>query len=139
MAITMYGIKNCHTMKKAFDKLNELGKTYEFFDYKNEQLTLDEFGKFVTIFGDKVINKQGMTYRKLDDDAKAILNSDDIEAMYEIVKTNQSMIKRPIILGGMKSVIGFDDAEYEQIFGQLQNGELIHLRDLTKNQCHAFW
>lgn len=117
MTITIYGIKNCNTMKKAFDKLNELGKTYEFFDYKNEQLTLDEFGKFVAIFGDKVINKQGMTYRKLDDDAKAILNGDDVSAMYEIVKTNQSMIKRPIILGGMKSVIGFDDAEYEQIFG----------------------
>ena len=48
---------------------------------------------------------------------KAILNGDDVSAMYEIVKTNQSMIKRPIILGGMKSVIGFDDAEYEQIFG----------------------
>ena len=81
MTITIYGIKNCNTMKKAFDKLNELGKTYEFFDYKNEQLTLDKFGKFVAIFGDKVINKQGMTYRKLDDDAKAILNGDDVSAM----------------------------------------------------------
>ncbi|WP_114801184.1 ArsC/Spx/MgsR family protein [Moraxella canis] len=117
MTITVYGIKNCNTMKKAFDKLNALGKAYEFFDYKKQLLTLDEFGEFVTLFGDKVINKQGLTYRKLDDDAKAVLGSGDVSAMYEIVKTNQSMIKRPIILGGAKPVIGFDDVEYEQVFG----------------------
>lgn len=125
MTITVYGIKNCNTMKKAFDKLNELGVNYDFFDYKKQVLSVDEFGKFVRIFGDKVINKQGTTYRKLDDDTKAVLggvtDSNQLQAVYEIVKNQQSMLKRPIIIGEHQgeqvAVIGFDDGEYQAVFG----------------------
>lgn len=125
MTITVYGIKNCNTMKKAFDKLNELGVSYDFFDYKKQVLSGDEFGEFVRIFGDKVINKQGTTYRKLDDDTKAVLggvaDSSQLQAVYEIVKNQQSMLKRPIIIGEHQgeqvAVIGFDDGEYQAVFG----------------------
>ncbi len=125
MTITVYGIKNCNTMKKAFDKLNELGVNYDFFDYKKQVLSVDEFGEFVRIFGDKVINKQGTTYRKLDDDTKAVLggvtDSNQLQAVYEIVKNQQSMLKRPIIIGEHQgeqvAVIGFDDGEYQAVFG----------------------
>lgn len=125
MTITVYGIKNCNTMKKAFDKLNELGVNYDFFDYKKQVLSGDEFGEFVRIFGDKVINKQGTTYRKLDDDTKAVLggvtDSNQLQAVYEIVKNQQSMLKRPIIIGEYQgeqvAVIGFDDGEYQAVFG----------------------
>ena len=125
MTITVYGIKNCNTMKKAFDKLNELGVNYDFFDYKKQVLSGDEFGEFVRIFGDKVINKQGTTYRKLDDDTKAVLggvtDGSQLQAGYEIVKNQQSMLKRPIIIGEYQgeqvAVIGFDDGEYQAVFG----------------------
>ena len=125
MTITVYGIKNCNTMKKAFDKLNELGVNYDFFDYKKQVLSVDEFGEFVRIFGDKVINKQGTTYRKLDDDTKAVLggvtDSNQLQAVYEIVKNQQSMLKRPIIIGEYQgeqvAVIGFDEGEYQAVFG----------------------
>lgn len=125
MTITVYGIKNCNTMKKAFDKLNELGVNYDFFDYKKQVLSVDEFGEFVRIFGDKVINKQGTTYRKLDDDTKAVLggvtDGSQLQAVYEIVKNQQSMLKRPIIIGEYQgeqvAVIGFDDGEYQAVFG----------------------
>lgn len=125
MTITVYGIKNCNTMKKAFDKLNELGVNYDFFDYKKQVLSGDEFGEFVRIFGDKVINKQGTTYRKLDDNTKAVLggvtDSNQLQAGYEIVKNQQSMLKRPIIIGEHQgeqvAVIGFDDGEYQAVFG----------------------
>ena len=125
MTITVYGIKNCNTMKKAFDKLNELGVNYDFFDYKKQVLSGDEFGEFVRIFGDKVINKQGTTYRKLDDNTKAVLggvtDSNQLQAVYEIVKNQQSMLKRPIIIGEHQgeqvAVIGFDDGEYQAVFG----------------------
>lgn len=125
MTITAYGIKNCNTMKKAFDKLNELGVNYDFFDYKKQVLSMDEFGEFVRLFGDKVINKQGTTYRKLDDDTKAVLggvtDSSQLQVVYEIVKNQQSMLKRPIIIGEHQgeqvAVIGFDDAEYQAVFG----------------------
>ena len=125
MTITVYGIKNCNTMKKAFDKLNELGVNYDFFDYKKQVLSGDAFGEFVRIFGDKVINKQGTTYRKLDDDTKAVLggvtDGSQLQAVYEIVKNQQSMLKRPIIIGEHQgeqvAVIGFDDGEYQAVFG----------------------
>lgn len=112
-------------MKKAFDKLNELGVNYDFFDYKKQVLSVDEFGEFVRIFGDKVINKQGTTYRKLDDNTKAVLggvtDSNQLQAVYEIVKNQQSMLKRPIIIGEHQgeqvAVIGFDDGEYQAVFG----------------------
>lgn len=125
MTITVYGIKNCNSMKKAFDKLNELGVNYDFFDYKKQVLSVDEFGEFVRIFGDKVINKQGTTYRKLDDDTKAVLggvtDGSQLQAVYEIVKNQQSMLKRPIIIGEHQgeqvAVIGFDDGEYQAVFG----------------------
>ena len=123
MTITVYGIKNCNTMKKAFDKLTELGVGYDFFDYKKQVLSVDDFSNFVSLFGEKVINKQGTTYRKLDDDTKAVLAGvadSGHQAVYEIIKNNQSMLKRPIIIGDYQgktvAVIGFDEGEYQAVF-----------------------
>ncbi|MGK8252418.1 putative reductase [Moraxella lacunata] len=114
---TIYGIKNCNTMKKAFDFLNQNGITYEFFDYKKSVLSQDDFAKFVATFGEKVINKQGTTYRKLDDTAKTVLTGGDISAMYEIVKDNLSVLKRPIVVGDDVALIGFDEHEWGGVFG----------------------
>lgn len=110
--LIIYGIKNCNTMKKSFDFLNQKGIDYEFFDYKKSTLPQADFEKFVATFGDKVINKQGTTYRKFDDDVKAILASDDLSAVYEIVKDNQSVLKRPIVMGDGVALIGFDESEW---------------------------
>lgn len=112
--LTIYGIKNCNTMKKAVDFLNSKGVAYEFFDYKKSTLSQADFEKFVATFGDKVINRQGTTYRKFDDETKAVLTSGDTTAIYEIVKANQSVLKRPIVMGELNgqtvTLIGFDDA-----------------------------
>ncbi|UXZ05328.1 ArsC/Spx/MgsR family protein [Moraxella nasicaprae] len=120
MTITVYGIKNCNTMKKAFDFLGERGIAYEFFDYKKSVLSQADFERFVGLFGDKVINKQGTTYRKFDDETKAMLASDDLSAVYQIVKSNQSVLKRPIITGEHHNeaiaLIGFDENLYQEVF-----------------------
>ncbi|MDI4498093.1 arsenate reductase family protein [Moraxella nonliquefaciens] len=114
---TIYGINNCNTMKKAFDFFNQNGITYEFFDYKKSVLSQDDFANFVATFGEKVINKQGTTYRKFDDETKAILASDDLPAMYEMVKNNLSVLKRPIVMGDDVALIGFDEHEWGGVFG----------------------
>ncbi|MDO4894133.1 Spx/MgsR family RNA polymerase-binding regulatory protein [Moraxella sp.] len=118
MTITVYGIKNCNTMKKAFDFLGEHKISYEFFDYKKSVLSQADFERFVELFGDKVINKQGTTYRKFDDETKAMLASDDLSVVYQIVKSNQSVLKRPIITGehhnGAVALIGFDESLYQE-------------------------
>lgn len=111
--LTIYGIKNCNTMKKAFDFLDEKGVAYQFFDYKKSVLSQAQFAQFVALFGDKVINKQGMTYRKFDDGTKAVLSGGDVSAIYEIIKDNQSVLKRPIVLGAHEgkevALIGFGE------------------------------
>lgn len=115
--LIIYGINNCNTMKKAFDFLNQNGITYEFFDYKKSVLSQDDFEKFITIFGKQVINKQSATYRKFDDETKEILASDDLPAMYEMVKNNLSVLKRPIVMGDDVALIGFDENKWHKMFG----------------------
>ena len=113
----IYGINNCNTMKKAFGFLKGHNITHEFFDYKKSVLSQDDFANFVATFGEKVINKQGTTYRKFDDETKAILASDDLPAMYEMVKNNLSVLKRPIVMGDDVALIGFDEHEWGGVFG----------------------
>lgn len=119
--IEVYGIKNCNTMKKAFDFLNDKGVDYEFFDYKKQVLSQETFVEFVGYFGlDKLINKQGTTYRKLSDDDKVVIGSGELVAIYELVRNNQSLLKRPVVVGQFAGelvrLLGFNLSEYEQIF-----------------------
>lgn len=101
-------------MKKAFEHLTQQGVAYEFFDYKKQTLSFEDFKRFVAIFGvDKVINKQGTTYRNFDEQTRAVLAGDDMTKIYDIIKNHQSVIKRPIVLGTHKeqaiAVVGVGD------------------------------
>ena len=71
MTITIYGIKLCSTMKKAFTKLNDLDVSYDFHDYKKQGIDKGTVQRWVHELGiDKVLNKRGTTWRKLDDSQK---------------------------------------------------------------------
>lgn len=128
--LTVYGIKNCNTMKKCFDYLNQANLTYHFVDYKKQDIDFDTFFYWVGVFGlDNVINKQGTTYKKLDDNQKTIitqaiakqssLDKNELMAIYAIVIEHLSMIKRPIITGTYQqktiALIGFDTQAYQQV------------------------
>ncbi|RIW17363.1 Spx/MgsR family RNA polymerase-binding regulatory protein [Algoriphagus lacus] len=96
MAIKVYGIKNCDTMKKAFTFLEGKGVTYDFIDYKKQKPTqelLEGFLAKTTL--ESLVNKQGTTYRKMDDSQKAALEKK--ETALPLLIENSSMIKRPII------------------------------------------
>lgn len=124
--ITIYGIKNCNSMKKAFDFLTTHQIPYQFFDYKKVTLSKHEFDELLAIFGlDKVINKKGTTYKKLDEEAKnSLINHQSLVdanlAIYDIVKENQSILKRPMIIGEYNDkeiqLIGFDEPLYAKTF-----------------------
>ena len=112
MTITIYGIKSCSTMKKAFTKLDELGVDYNFHDYKKQGIDNNSLQRWVDELGiDKVLNKRGTTWRKLTDEQKQAA---------EVSVENTSMIKRPIIEGKIadKSVLlcGFDENTFNTIF-----------------------
>ncbi|PNK61329.1 Spx/MgsR family RNA polymerase-binding regulatory protein [Psychrobacter sp. FDAARGOS_221] len=121
MTITVYGIKACSTMKKAFTKLDEMGVAYDFHDYKKQGIDKDSVQRWVDALGiAKVLNKRGTTWRNLTDEQKAAADA-SVDTAIDLLVENTSMIKRPMIEGEIngKSVClcGFDDAEYEAVFG----------------------
>lgn len=96
MSIKVYGIKNCDTMKKAFSFLDEKGFSYEFIDYKKQKPSQELLESFLAKTSlETLVNKQGTTYRKMDDSQKAALEKK--ETALPILIENSSMIKRPVI------------------------------------------
>ncbi|HCT73628.1 MULTISPECIES: arsenate reductase [Psychrobacter] len=123
MTITIYGIKSCSTMKKAFTKLDELGVSYDFHDYKKQGIDKETVQRWVNELGiDKVLNKRGTTWRKLDDSQKQAADA-SLDNAIDLLVENTSMIKRPIVEGERADknqlilLCGFDEAEFERVFG----------------------
>ena len=123
MTITIYGIKSCSTMKKAFTKLDELSVSYEFHDYKKQGVDKEAVQRWVNALGiDKVLNKRGTTWRKLTDEQKSEADA-SVDAAIELLVENTSMIKRPIVEGQIDDknqgqpilLCGFDEAEFEAV------------------------
>lgn len=115
MSITIYGIKNCSTMKKAFDKLTALGLEYEFFDYKKQAIDKPTLANWVETVGiDKIMNTKGTTYRKLSDAQKTQIKQ-DVDAALAMMIAQPSMIKRPIVVSDNELIIGFDEIAFEKL------------------------
>ncbi|WP_201613933.1 Spx/MgsR family RNA polymerase-binding regulatory protein [Psychrobacter sp. JCM 18902] len=122
MTITIYGIKSCSTMKKAFTKLDDLGVSYEFHDYKKQGIDKDSVKRWVNEIGiDKVLNKRGTTWRKLTEEQKQSADA-NIDNAIDLLVENTSMIKRPIVEGELtdknKNILlcGYDEAEFDKFF-----------------------
>ncbi|MGP5501127.1 arsenate reductase [Psychrobacter faecalis] len=116
MTLTIYGIKSCSTMKKAFTKLDELGVSYDFHDYKKQGIDKESVQRWVNELGiDKVLNKRGTTWRKLSDEQKQAADS-DVDNAIDLLVENTSMIKRPIVEGQSILLCGYDEAEFDKIF-----------------------
>lgn len=117
--LTIYGIKNCSTMKKAFTALDEAGIEYTFFNYKTDDISPEKIGAWVEKLGlDVVLNKRGTTWRKQDDKVKATCDADVSKAI-ALMAANPSMIKRPMLEGeaGGKPILmaGFDASKYAEL------------------------
>ena len=122
MTITIYGIKSCSTMKKAFTKLDELGISYDFHDYKKQDIDKESVQRWVDALGiDKVLNKRGTTWRKLDEEQKQAADS-NVDKAIDLLIDNTSMIKRPIVEGELTDknkpilLCGYDETEFDTDF-----------------------
>jgi len=110
VSITIYGIKNCDTMKKARTWLDQKGVTYRFHDYKAEGIDKAHLAAWCAALGwEKVLNRAGTTFRALPDGDKA--NLTEAKAIALMLK-QPSMIKRPILEAGKKHLAGFKPEEY---------------------------
>lgn len=112
MTMTIYGIKNCSSVKRCLAYFDDNQLAYTWVDYKKTTPSLTTFKQFVEQFGANcVINKKGTTYKRLDEMDRAViedllqqsndtpLSDEAIATMYAIVCKNLSLIKRPIVLG----------------------------------------
>jgi len=110
MAVTLHGIKNCDTMKKAWTWLDTHGVAYTFHDYK--KLGIDEatLRRWAGVVGWEVLlNRAGATFRALPDSDKADLDEDKAIAL---MLANPSMIKRPVLESGSTLLVGFKPDTY---------------------------
>jgi arsenate reductase (glutaredoxin) len=114
MTITLYGIPNCDTVKKARNWLDAKGIAYAFHDYKKTGADADRLKSWCAAKGWEVIlNRAGTTFRKLPDTEKAGLNEATAIAL---MLDQPSMIKRPLVeyAGGL--LVGFNEPEWEAAF-----------------------
>lgn len=110
---TVYGIKNCNTVKKALDFLDRHEIPYEFHDYKKQGITKAKLSEWAAQLGwEPLINKKGMTWRGLDEDVKTGVTNK--KAAIALAQEKTSMIKRPLIeRGGKVIALGFDQSLYD--------------------------
>jgi len=110
MAITMYGIPNCETVKKARTWLEGKGIDYAFHDYKKAGVDKAQLERWAKEVGWEVLlNRAGMTFRKLPDAKKEGLNE---KKAILLMLEQPSMIKRPVLDIGKKRLVGFKPETY---------------------------
>lgn len=113
-SVTVYGIANCDTVKKARKWLTAQSVSHEFHDYKKKGIDAQSLNRWCDELGwEPLVNKRGTTWRKLDDSLKQDLSRD---RAIELMMEHTSLIKRPVIDAGGKLLLGFDEAAYTTTF-----------------------
>ena len=115
MTITLYGIPNCDTVKKARAWLDGQGIAYAFHDYKKQGADPAQLARWVGDAGwEKVLNRVGTTFRKLPEEDKQGLDAGKAIAL---MAANPSAIKRPIVKHSGGLLVGFKPEEWERALG----------------------
>jgi Spx/MgsR family transcriptional regulator len=111
--ITIYGIKNCDSVRKARKILKNLDVEYTLFDFKADSVNSKDIEQWIGLGAtiDELFNKRGTTYRTL---KLKELNLDDKDKIEWLAKENM-LIKRPVIVNGNKITVGYNEAKIEEI------------------------
>lgn len=111
MTITLYGIPNCDTVKKARTYLDGRGIAYHFHNYKKAGVEIADLKRWAEEIGwEKLLNKAGTTFKKLPDIDKTGIDEGKAIAL---MLANPSMIKRPVVEGGRALLVGFQSEIYD--------------------------
>ncbi len=114
-AVTLYGIPNCDTIKKARAWLNDHGVEFIFHDYRKQGLDKDQLQSMEAVLGwEAMLNRRGTTWRALPD---ALKDGIDHESAISVMLDNPAIIKRPILAKDEQLHLGFSAAQYQEIFG----------------------
>lgn len=113
--VTIYGIKNCESMKRARSWLDGRKVAYDFHDYKAKGIDRERLAAWAGLVGwDPLLNRAGTTFKKLDKKDKEDLTEQKALAL---MLAQPSMIKRPVLDAGGRILVGFKVDEYEKALG----------------------
>jgi len=112
--ITLYGIKNCDTVKKSRDWLAKNNIDYRFHDFRADGLDKAQVNNWITEIGlENLVNKRSTTWKELDENIKENFSEKNAAL---IIADNPTLIKRPLLDTGKQKHVGFKEAEYAKIF-----------------------
>jgi len=112
--ITLYGIKNCDTVRKAHRWCEANDVDFTFHDVRSDGLdkaTIQTWLQYTT--WENVLNQRSTTWRQLNDPRKESL---DVHTAIELILENPTLIKRPVLFNGTQCLVGFKEAEYAALF-----------------------
>ena len=108
-SLTIYGIKNCDTVKKALKFLSSKSLPYEFIDFRENLISEEHYKTMEQGVGlEMLINKRSSTYRSLTDDEKQNFG-------YELVSKYPTLIKRPVLIQNGDVMVGFSEKQYSEL------------------------
>jgi arsenate reductase len=111
---TLYGIRNCDTVKKARDWLAKHKIDYRFHDFRVDGLDKTQVKNWIAEIGlENLVNKRSTTWKELDNNIKENFNEQNAVA---VIVENPTLIKRPLLDNGKQRYLGFKDQEYSKIF-----------------------
>ncbi len=112
MTITLYGIPNCDTVKRARAFLAGRGAVVAFHDFKKAGVPAGRLAAWIASAGwERVLNRQGTTWRKLDDGVKAGVT--DASSASTLMRDQPSVVKRPVVEWPDGAItVGFDEADF---------------------------
>ena len=109
---TLYGIKNCDTVKKARKWLDDNNIDYQFHDFRENGLDTALLEHFESALGyDKMLNRRSTSWRQLSEEQK---NSPDKDKAFQLMLKTPALIKRPILDIGDKIILGFAPDNYKK-------------------------
>lgn len=112
--ITLYGISNCDTIKKAKKYLTDNNVDFTFHDYRKDGVNVEMINEFASkLDWESLVNKRGTTYRALSDEQKQTLTK---EMAISLLVEQPAMIKRPVLVNNDQYHLGFKPAQYDEIF-----------------------
>ena len=115
--MTLYGIPNCDTVKKARAWLNAHQFAHEFHDFKKMGVSAAWLHTIAAQTGwQALLNQRGTTWRKLDDMSKTTVN--DEASAIALMLTQPSLIKRPVLEHKGRYHLGFSEQQYQTILGE---------------------
>ncbi|WP_019530532.1 ArsC family reductase [Dasania marina] len=112
--VTLYGIKNCDSVKKARKWLDAHDVDYRFHDFRSDGINAQQVDGWLAALGwETLVNKRSTTWKQLSETTR---NAMDTKLAASVLLEQPTLIKRPLLDSGKGLSVGFKDSDYQQLF-----------------------